>query len=251
VSSDSEATSLPPETPVIRPGTNVRRAVFLASLVVGLVVLVILLPGRAWASLWSEVQAQWALVGMIFVFTLIALSLVWSAGQSLDIWVFRRFNLYGYRPQWLDRFMWLATQLGNMVAALVLACVFLVLSDRNLAVEILLGTLSLWLLVEGIKALTRRDRPFLGLEGTQVVGRREPGRSFPSGHTAQIFFLVTVISHQLALGVGIRVALYGVAVLVGITRVYVGVHYPRDVLGGAVLGCLWGILVGLLDVYML
>jgi membrane-associated phospholipid phosphatase len=64
-------------------------------------------------------------------------------------------------------------------------------------------------------------------------------------------FLVTLISHQLGLDAGIIVALYGIAVLVGLTRIYVGVHYPRDVLGGARLGPVWGILAALVYAYWL
>ncbi len=249
--SDPEVTPLPPQTPIIPPGADYRRSAFLASLVIGLILFLVWLPNEARAALWAALQAQWALVGMIFFFAMIAVSLVWSAGQRLDTWVFQLFNLHGNRPRWLDRFMWLATQLGNMVAALLVACLFLLLNDRDLAAEIILGTLTLWLLVESIKALTNRARPFLDLEGTRILGRREPGRSFPSGHTAQTFFLVTLISHQLGLGAGTTAALYGVAVLVGFTRIYVGVHYPRDVLGGAVLGSVWGILVALVNLYWL
>jgi membrane-associated phospholipid phosphatase len=42
-----------------------------------------------------------------------------------------------------------------------------------------------------------------------------------------------------------------VAVLVGFTRMYVGAHYPRDVIGGAGLGSVWGILATLVDPYWL
>ncbi|MGD0613673.1 MAG: phosphatase PAP2 family protein [Anaerolineales bacterium] len=43
-------------------------------------------------------------------------------------------------------------------------------------------------------------------------------------------------------------ALYGVAAQVGFTRIYVGAHYPRDVIAGIVLG-VWGILATLVDPY--
>jgi membrane-associated phospholipid phosphatase len=164
-------------------------------------------------------------------------------------WIFLFFNLRGYHPSWLDRVMWLLTQLGNMLTALLLAGLFFALNQRGLAVEVILGTLTLWLLVETIKVLTDRARPFLDLEQTRVIGWQERGRSFPSGHTAQTFFLMTVISHWFQLGLGATVALYAVAALVGFTRMYVGAHYPRDVIGGAVLGCVWGILATLVDPY--
>jgi membrane-associated phospholipid phosphatase len=196
-------------------------------------------------------RAQLVLVGMLLLFALITLSMVWSVGQRLDTQAFLLFNLRGYHPRWLDRFMWLATQMGSIGAALVSALLFFVRNYRRLAVEIILGTLTLWLLVETIKVLTDRARPFLVLEGTRIVGWQERGRSFPSGHTAQAFFLVTLISHRFQLGMGTTVALYAFAALVGVTRIYVGAHYPRDVIGGLVLGSVWAGLAALVDPYWL
>jgi membrane-associated phospholipid phosphatase len=249
MNSDIKVVSLPPETHTALLGSAHRRLALLISLAIGLVLSVILLPSGAWAGLFAALRVQRELVAMLFLFALIAVSLVWSAGQRLDTWIFLLFNLRGYHPKWLDRVMWLATQAGNMVTAFVLGGLFFVLNGRRLAVEVILGTLTLWLLVETIKALTDRARPFLDLEKARIIGWRERGRSFPSGHTAQTFFLATLLSHQFHLGIVETVALYAVAVLVGFTRMYVGAHYPRDVIGGAVLGTVWGILATLLDPY--
>jgi membrane-associated phospholipid phosphatase len=184
------------------------------------------------------------------IFALLTISLIWSAGQRLDVWVFTLFNMHGY-PKWLDRFMWLATQLGNMLTAFFAALVFFLLGYHGLAVVIVLGTLMLWLLVETIKGLADRDRPFLSLEKTRVVGWREKGDSFPSGHTTQIFFLMTLFIHHFQPGAIETASLYAVAALVGFTRIYVGAHYPRDVIAGVVLGSVWGILAALVDSYWL
>ena len=208
----------------------------------------IYLPNGARASLWTGLSAQRGLVFLLLLFALLTLSLIWSAGQRLDTWVFTLLNMRVY-PEWLDRFMWLGTQLGNMLAAFTTAFVFFLLNYRDLAVEIIFGTLTLWLLVEIIKALSDRDRPFLSLDKTRIIGWREKGDSFPSGHTSQIFFLMTLFIHHFQLGVGESIALYVVAALVGFTRIYVGAHYPRDVIAGVVLGSVWGILAMLVDPY--
>ncbi len=249
--SGSEQTPLPPQSHAASFwSANRRRPVFLAVLLIGLVLFLTWLPGGARASLWTALSAQRGLVVLLSLFALVTLSLVWSAGHRLDTRVFMLFNMRGY-PKWLDHFMWLTTQLGNMLAAFIAAFLFFVLSYRRLAVEIIFGTLTLWLLVEIIKALSDRGRPFLTLDKTRVIGWREKGHSFPSGHTTQIFFLMTLFIHRFQLGMGASIALYAVAALVGFTRIYVGAHYPRDVVAGVVLGSVWGILAMLVDRYWL
>jgi membrane-associated phospholipid phosphatase len=238
---------LPPEVPTNRFWSIFRRPILLASLVIGLVVFIFWLPGIPRAALLRSLFAQRALMIMLFIFAMIVLSLLWSVGQRLDTWVFLLINLRGYHPKWLDRVMWLVTQVGNVVTAVLLVATFFALNMRRLAIEVTLGTITLWLLVETIKELTDRARPFLALESTRVIGWREPGRSFPSGHTSQAFFLMTLFIYHFQPGILGMITLYAVALLVGFTRMYVGAHYPRDVIAGAVLGSLWGVLMTLID----
>lgn len=223
-----------------------RRPAFLLLLVAGIVLTLLWLPAGARASLWAALSAQRGLIVLLFFFALVTLSLIWSAGQRLDVRVFTFFNMRGY-PAWLDRCMWLATQLGSMVAAMIAAILLYVLDYRRLAIEIVFGTLTLWLLVELVKAISVRDRPFRTLEEARVIGWRERGDSFPSGHTTQAFFLTALLIHHFQFGVAAAAALYAVAALVGLTRIYVGAHYPRDVIAGVVLGSVWGVLVTLVD----
>lgn len=227
-----------------------RRPAFLFLLLIGLILTIAWLPVDARLSLWMAINAQRRLFLLLFVFALVTLSLIWSAGQRLDARIFMLFNMRGY-PKWLDHFMWLTTQLGNMLAAFIAAFLFFVFNQRVLAIEIVIGTFTLWLLVETIKAIADRDRPFLTFDQTRVIGLREKGDSFPSGHTTQIFFLTTLFVYYFRLGLGESIALYAIAVLVGFTRIYVGAHYPRDIFAGAVLGSVWGILATLLNPYWL
>ncbi len=223
-----------------------RRPAFLFILITGLAGFLLWLPDAARVLFWAALLAQRGLFTLLSIFALVTLSLIWSAGQRIDIKIFTFMNTRLY-PGWLDRIMWFATQLGNMLAAFIAALLFFLLSDRRLSLEIVFGTLTLWLLVEIIKTLTDRERPFLSLENTRVIGWQEKGDSFPSGHTSQTFFLVMLFAQHFQLGFGVIVALYMLAVLVGFTRIYVGAHYPRDVLAGMVLGSIWGLLVTLVD----
>lgn len=248
---DLQPTPAPPEVPATSFWTAYRRPVFLALLLAGLVVFLVWLPDGAVSELFRALFHHRLLVGLFFAFAVIAMSLVWSAGQKLDTRAFFFFNRWNYNPKWLDVAMWLITQLGNSMAAFILAGVFYFSNDRRLAVEIILSTLTLWIMVEIIKSLSDRARPFRAMEGVRLIGWKEPGRSFPSGHTSQAFFLVTILIHRFQLSPLEIIALYTIAALVGITRIYVGVHYPRDVIGGALIGSIWGILAMIIDPFLL
>jgi membrane-associated phospholipid phosphatase len=104
------------------------------------------------------------------------------------------------------------------------------------------------------KAKDKRSQSELG---ASVIGWREPGHSLPSGHTSQSFFLATYLlltplnEHLFQFGLAGAVGLYTIAAFVGFTHVCVGAHYPRDVIGGALMGSIWGILATFVDPYWL
>lgn len=219
-----------------------RRLVMIVLLALGLALFIALLPRFTVRSIVQSLLAQRFLILLLFLFTLISLSLLFTAGQRMDAGLFLFFNLKGRRPDWLDLTMTAITQLGSGFPALSAGGYFYLTGNRRLGVELILGTLSLLLIVETIKALVDRSRPFIKLENTRMVGRRARGRSFPSGHTSQAFFIASMFIHHFGLDLGLTLALYGLAALVGFTRIYLGAHYPRDVLAGAVLGEAWGLL---------
>lgn len=226
-----------------------RPLVWLPGLTVGLGLFLAWLPAYVRLFFWRSLQDHSLLAGMTLGFGLLALSLLWSAGQRVDAWAFLFFNLRGCRPPWLDRLMAGFTQVGNSLTGLALALILFFAGVRLLAYGIILGTLTLWLVVELVKALARRRRPFLRLAQTRIVGHREGGRSFPSGHTSQAFFMATLLAGYYHAGVWAVGLLYATALLVGVTRMYVGAHYPRDVLAGAILGSAWGLLGGIVYGY--
>jgi undecaprenyl-diphosphatase len=84
-----------------------------------------------------------------------------------------------------------------------------------------------------LKQWIGRDRPPLSNPDPEPLVDLPATHSFPSGHATVSFACATV----LALAVPrLRVPLYALATLISLSRVYVGVHYPLDVLAGAALG---------------
>jgi membrane-associated phospholipid phosphatase len=215
------------------------------------VVFLAFLPPYIRIVFWNGLQSHHILASMLLVFSLLAISLVWSTGQYLDSWAFLLFNVWGLRPIWLDWIMLGFTQIGNGLTSLAVALILFLTSDHLLSYELILGTLTLWLVVELVKFLIHRSRPFKRLIQVRIVGRQAIGRSFPSGHTSQAFFMATLITQHFQSSVWVVFLLYAAALLVGITRMYVGAHYPRDVLAGAILGSAWGLLGAIVDGYML
>ena len=84
---------------------------------------------------------------------------------------------------------------------------------------------------EIIRFFYHRPRPFLDLPVTQLLTSSE--WSFPSGHAAFFFALATVLyCYNKKWGVGFFTA----ALLIGTSRVVAGIHYPSDIIGGALIG---------------
>ncbi len=230
--------------------SHIKPLYWLMCIIVLLFVFLTLVPDTMWQYFWSGLKAQGTLVSLVLVFSLVAVSLVWSTGQRIDVWVLMYFNMHGRRAPWLDWAMLCFTQIGNGIFAMVIAFIVFLRVDHLLAYEIALGTLTLWLVVELVKVIFHRTRPYIKLSNIRIVGSRASGNSFPSGHTSQSFFLVTLMLHYYQGGIYTILLLYTIASLVGITRIYVGMHYPRDVLGGAIIGTSWALIGVIVNNYI-
>lgn len=200
------------------------------------------IPDYVWIIFLDSVKNQKPLIVLVLIFGLTTISLVWSVGQRVDIWVFSYFNMQGRRRFWLDWTMLFFTHIGNGIFAMILAIILYFSGHHVLAYAFILGTLSLWFVVELIKMLVHRTRPYKKIENSRTLGSLARGSSFPSGHTSQSFFMATFLLPYFHANFLIWIAVYLLAFFVGFTRIYIGMHYPRDVLGGAMLGTAWGLL---------
>jgi len=90
--------------------------------------------------------------------------------------------------------------------------------------------------IYGLKFLVNRERPLFFLEMASKLSKG-PGEildpSFPSAHTAYAFMMATFLAYWFP---RYRIIFYIIAGFIGWTRIYLGVHYPTDVIPGALLG---------------
>ncbi len=92
--------------------------------------------------------------------------------------------------------------------------------------------------VHGLKEFFNTDRPpaVFAPEAIRIIGEAHRSFSFPSGHTAAAFILAGLLCLRNDLRGGIKLAILAAAVLAGVSRIAVGVHWPVDVLAGAAGG---------------
>ncbi|MFG0331519.1 MAG: phosphatase PAP2 family protein [Phycisphaerales bacterium] len=150
-------------------------------------------------------------------------------------------------PRWLEEMMRDFTALGGisvMVILTVTAVVYLAI-DRRLAMAfaVLLAVAGGFLLSLALKSGFDRPRPDLVPHGSIVYTR-----SFPSGHsmTATIVYLVlgamvARVQARRAMKWFLMILAVVLSVVVGVSRVYLGVHWPTDVLAGWAAGAGWAL----------
>jgi len=153
-------------------------------------------------------------------------------------------------PRWLARAMLDVTALGSstvMTLVTAIAVFYLALARRRaLALVVAVASIGAWAVMALAKGFYARPRP----DATLAIDLAT-GLSFPSGHTIAATAVYLTIGSVLARAVEPRVQRIYVscvaatlAVAVGFSRVYLGVHYPSDVLGGWLVGGAWALLWG-------
>jgi undecaprenyl-diphosphatase len=110
--------------------------------------------------------------------------------------------------------------------------------DENSGVLLLLSEITGTGVTYGIKQIFKRERPFVTLDNVYYNKYNSPTDrySFPSGHTATAFSIATSLTLRYSDKPAIIAVSYLYAAIVGYGRIYLGVHYPTDVLGGMIIG---------------
>lgn len=135
----------------------------------------------------------------------------------------------------LDRLMPLLTQLGS--ASFTISCCLLIIGigkgeARGIGIRALVSLAVSHLIVHLLKNRVCRLRPMEVLPNLNTFDVGIDYYSFPSGHTTAVFAISTIFAFS---GLFSALICLPVAFVVAITRLYLGVHYPSDVLAGMVL----------------
>ncbi len=137
----------------------------------------------------------------------------------------------------LDSIMIFITSLGDDGIIWIAATIALLIPKKTRKIGImsavaLLGSLLINNTI--IKNIVQRPRPFRTFTELTILIPTPGEFSFPSGHTASSFAAAAVFYRYLPKKIGIPAIV--LAGLIGFSRLYVGVHYPTDVIAGVVMG---------------
>lgn len=168
--------------------------------------------------------------------------------MNLDFYIFQNINKFaGICPELDLLFIFLAKYLIYVLAASLL--LFLAKTEkrrylRMICFSFLAGIIARFGAVEFIRWLLPRSRPFFE-NGVKLLVDRINQPAFPSGHAAFSFALSTVVySYNKKAGI----IFFFASFLISIARVFIGVHWPSDILAGAVVGILCGYFVNYLSI---
>lgn len=163
---------------------------------------------------------------------------VWStavARRGVPEWdavTFRRINDL---PDALAPYVWLPMQAGALGAPLAIGALVAARGDRTIGLRIAGTGVTAWAGAKALKKSTGRGRPGDHDDATVLrMGSADHGLGYPSGHAAVAATLVSALTGSQ----GGATRAFGVALagVVGMSRIYVGAHYPLDVVGGYALG---------------
>ncbi len=187
----------------------------------------------------------------LFLFTLLAREM--SEGDTMRVDTAIRHAVHGLASPRLTAVVWAATELGSpaviVLGTLVASAVFLRLARTRAAILLLITMAGAEALDQLLKLFFHRPRPLPFFDIPPPASY-----SFPSGHAFASFCFYGVLGALIGVRVErrwVKVALWVAAGLViaavGFSRVYLGVHYPSDVLAGYAVAFVWVLTVASAD----
>ncbi|WP_439740790.1 phosphatase PAP2 family protein [Bacillus pseudomycoides] len=158
-----------------------------------------------------------------------------SSLYKIECYIFKGINRY-FDQKTLNIFFRTITHIGGAIFSISLTLCFLIFSQGSLHDAAITAALSLTISHIPVKILKRwypRKRPYLTIQDAKYPSHPLKDHSFPSGHTTAIF---SVVVPFICYDPNLLVVLLLLAIIVGISRIYLGLHYPSDVFVGMCLG---------------
>jgi len=160
--------------------------------------------------------------------------------MNIDLYLFNFVNQFAGKWAWLD---YLGIFFAKYFEYALWLCLLLFLIFnlkkywRMVVLALISGGVSRFIVGSLIRFLWFRQRPFVAENFIPLINQSPKEASFPSGH-ATFFFAFSIIVYFYNKKAGIL--FFIASFLIVISRVYVGIHWPSDILAGAVLGILMG-----------
>lgn len=155
--------------------------------------------------------------------------------HEFDMYIMLFISKY-LKNKYMDVFMRMMTKLGNAGAVWIVISIYL-LMNRQYRYEgkVVLITLIISTVIgEGVlKNLIKRSRPFNVSQNIKLIIAKPITYSFPSGHTLSSFAAAGVLSEYFA---EYGLIFMSLAFFISISRIYLYVHYPTDIIGGIIIG---------------
>ena len=162
-----------------------------------------------------------------------------AAKRGVPPWEHRTYSAINGLPDALAPFVWPPMQFGSLISPFVLGAVAYWRNRRpEPATSIIAAGFAAWITAKGMKKLVGRGRPhdFDSETNLRLWTEIDGSLGFVSGHAAVAMAAAGIIHRYVSPRLG--AAAYGLAGIVGFSRIYAGAHLPIDVLGGAALGVL-------------
>lgn len=142
----------------------------------------------------------------------------------------------GIRFPLLDELFKIITELGDQLAFIAIALTIYWFFNKRIAFKLVFVFISSAIVNEVLKAIIMRPRPYV-VDPDTNVGTSTHGYAFPSGHAQNTGVITTVLNQNFGKkNPWLRWVLLAFLILVPFSRVYLGQHYPSDVIVGLLLG---------------
>lgn len=183
------------------------------------------------------------LIGILLIIFVILTILVFTNNIKIFDSSIYKF-LISFRNNYLDTFMKIITKSANTISIIIILAILVFILKKDDGYLLVMNTIFVVSANQILKHILRRVRP----DHLRLV--KEKGFSYPSGHAMVciavygiLIYLVNKNIKNKPLKIILTILLSLLILLIGLSRIYVGVHYPSDVLSGYILATIITLLV--------